>query len=116
MAAPVVHFEIMGKDGKSLQDFYGKLFDWKVNADNEMGYGLVEAAGEGSIGGGIASTQEGQPGYVTVYAAVPDITATLKKVAELGGTTVVERTVIPDMVTFALFSDPQGNIVGLVEQ
>jgi hypothetical protein len=31
---PVVHFEITGKDGKRLQEFYTKLFDWHIDADN----------------------------------------------------------------------------------
>ena len=53
MGNPVVHFEIAGKDGKKLQDFYGKAFDWKIKADESMGgYGMVEV-GEGGIGGGI---------------------------------------------------------------
>ena len=28
MANPVVHFEITGKDGKKLQDFYSSAFGW----------------------------------------------------------------------------------------
>lgn len=67
MSAPkVVHFEILGQDGRKMQDFYSELFAWKVNADNPMNYGLVEAAGEGSIGGGIGAAEDG-PGHVTFY-------------------------------------------------
>lgn len=116
MAAPVVHFEVLGKDGEKLQKFYGDLFDWKINTDNPMNYGLVEAAGEGSIGGGVGPSQEGQPGHVTFYVGVPDINATLAKAESMGGKTVVPETEIPDMVTFALFADPEGNVVGLVKQ
>ena len=46
MARPVVHFEIRGKDAKRLQEFYASLFDWKIDTNNPMGYGFVEA-GEG---------------------------------------------------------------------
>ena len=28
MGAPVVHYEIMGKDGPALREFYGSLFGW----------------------------------------------------------------------------------------
>ena len=28
MANPVVHFEVTGKDGKKLQDFYSSAFGW----------------------------------------------------------------------------------------
>jgi predicted enzyme related to lactoylglutathione lyase len=120
-AAPVVHFEVVGKDGKKLQNFYSKLFDWKINADNPMNYGLVEAAGngteagKGSIGGGVGAGQEGMPGYVTFYAQVPDLAATLKKAESMGGKTVMPPTEIPNMVTFALFTDPEGHMVGIVQ-
>ncbi len=120
-AAPGVHFEIIGKDGKKLQNFYSKLFDWQINADNPMNYGLVNAAGngtevgKGSIGGGVAAAEQGMPGYVTVYAQVSDLAATLKKAETMGGKTMVPPTEIPNMVTFALFQDPEGNMVGLVK-
>jgi predicted enzyme related to lactoylglutathione lyase len=120
-AAPVVHFEVMGKDAKKLQNFYSKLFDWQINADNPMNYGLVNAAGngtevgKGSIGGGVGAAQEGTPGYVTFYVQVPDLDATLKKVANMGGKTIVPPTEIPNLVTFATFQDPEGNVVGLVK-
>ena len=38
-----------------------------------------------------------------------------KEVIDLGGKTVVPETEIPNMVTFALFADPEGNVVGLVK-
>jgi hypothetical protein len=120
-AAPVVHFEIVGKDAKKLHNFYSKLFDWQINADNPMNYGLVNAAGngtevgKGSIGGGVAAAEQGMPGYVTFYAQVPDLAATLKTAESMGGKTVVPPTEIPNMVTFALFKDPEGNMIGLVK-
>jgi predicted enzyme related to lactoylglutathione lyase len=36
-------------------------------------------------------------------------------VTSLGGKTIVPPTEIPNVVTFALFSDPDGNMVGLVK-
>lgn len=116
MGSPIVHFEIMGKDGKKLQTFYGKLFDWDIDANNPMQYGLVKASkGVKGIDGGVGTTEKGQPNYVTVYAEVDDTDAYLKKAQKLGGKVIVPTTVIPNMVTFALFSDPEGNMVGLVK-
>ncbi len=113
MPHPVVHFEIAGKDGKKLQDFYGKLFDWKVNVEAGMGdYGLVEA-GEGGIGGGIFQAQEGMPPFVTVYVSVDDLQACLDKAVRLGGKAIVPPTPIPNVGAFAMFHDPEGNLVGL---
>ena len=113
MPNPVVHFEITGKDGKALQEFYGKLFDWHVATDNPMGYGMVDTHA-GGINGGISASEDGMS-QVTIYVEVDDPDAFLKKVESMGGKTVVPTTVIPDMVTFALFSDPEGHVVGLVK-
>jgi predicted enzyme related to lactoylglutathione lyase len=114
MACKVVHFEVLGKDGANLQKFYGDLFDWEINADNPMNYGLVTGA-DGSVGGGIGSAQEGMPGHVTFYIEVDDIDKYLQQIESKGGKTMMPKTHIPDMVTFALFADPEGNMVGLVE-
>ena len=54
MGNPIVHFEIAGPEGLSLQQFYRDLFGWDVlTQGEEMGYyGLVQW-NEGGIGGGI---------------------------------------------------------------
>ncbi len=54
MANPVVHFEIIGRDGAALNRFYGEVFGWTINADNPMNYGMVDTGGQG-INGGISS-------------------------------------------------------------
>lgn len=114
MADPVVHFEVVGKDSKKLQDYYSQLFGWKINADNQMNYGVVEAS-DGGIGGGVGQADEGGNPHVTFYVAVDDPQAALDKAEQLGGKTVVGVTEIPGMVTFALFADPEGNVVGIVK-
>ena len=53
MGAPVVWFEVAGRDFDTLSKFYTELFHWKVNADNPIGYGMVETGGEGGVPGGI---------------------------------------------------------------
>jgi uncharacterized protein len=113
MGNPVVHFEVVGRDGAALQKFYGELFDWKIDANNDMNYGIVDNGGDG-INGGVGPTPpQGNP-HVTWYVSVPDINATLAKVEEMGGKTVMGREQLP-MVTLALFTDPEGNVIGLVE-
>ena len=114
MSSPVVHFEVVGKDPKKLHGFYSSIFGWKIDANNPMNYGLVEAGREGAIGGGIGQA-EGSA-HATFYIEVPDPQATLDQVGRAGGKTVVPVTVIPNMVTFAMFTDPEGNLVGLVKE
>jgi uncharacterized protein len=113
MSKPIVGwFEVTGKDGPALQQFYSRLFDWEVT-DAGSGYGLV-AAREKGIGGGIGPSSDGGDGGVTFYVEVDDPTAFLEKAEALGGKTVVPPTEIPDFgLTFAFFADPEGHVVGL---
>ena len=113
MSNPVVHFEILGGDGKQLQQFYAGLFDWNVDASNPMAYGMVAADGAG-IGGGIASSQDQKP-MVTVYAEVDDLEAMLKKAESLGGTRVGDVMDVPGGPTIAMFADVAGNVIGLIK-
>jgi predicted enzyme related to lactoylglutathione lyase len=114
MNAKVTHFEITGKDGTKLQDFYSKLFEWKVDASNPMNYGMVDQAQSG-VGGGISGVMEGGGNYVTVYVEVDDLDSTLKKAEGLGGKTVMPPMDIPDGPKIAQFTDPEGNMIGLLK-
>ncbi len=114
MGNKVVHFEVTGKDGKKLQDFYSKLFDWKVDANNPMNYGMVSGDDAG-LGGGISATMDGSPSYVTVYVEVQDLADHLKKAESLGGKTLMQPMDVPGGPKIAMFSDPEGNTVGLIK-
>jgi len=112
MANKVVHFEVIGKDGKKLQEFYAALFGWKVDASNPMNYGIVDAAQAG-IGGGIASSMDGGAGHLTFYVEVADLAAALKQAESLGGKTTMPPMAVPGGPEIAMFTDPQGHLVGL---
>lgn len=113
MAQPVMHFEITAKDYKAAQDFYGKLFDWEINEPEGMKYGLVAAAGDKSIGGGIGEPREGEAPSLTFYVQVDDLQKYLDKAESLGGKTVVPPTPIPGIGAFAMLADLDGNVIGL---
>ena len=119
MGKPVVHWEVTGKDGKRLQKFYADLFDWKIDTNNPMEYGMVNTGGKG-INGGIAAAQQGSPGGVTFYVEVEDLEEYLRTAERLGGKTLMPSTTVMGQkdqpgVTLALFSDPEGNRIGLVK-
>ena len=53
---------------------------------------------------------------MTVYVQVDDLESYLKKAESLGGKTVMPVTEIPGVVTLAMFSDPEGNVIGMVKE
>ena len=106
MPAPIVYFEIAGPKGAGLRDFYAQVFDWQVDAASG-----IPAATTGGLRGGFRD----DPAEKIFYLGVPDIDAALTRIEAAGGVIVLPRTVVPGVVTFALFLDPAGNRLGLAE-
>ena len=119
MGYPVVHFEVIGKDGAKLQQYYSELFGWSIDSDNEMNYGLVPRDGNTGkdgvgIGGGISGGPDGYDGHVTFYVAVPDVEAALAKAESLGGSRIFGPETIMGSMVLGQFTDPEGHVIGLV--
>lgn len=114
MAAPVVHFEVIGKDAPVLQKFYGEVFDWTIDANNPLQYGSVAAA-EGGIGGGVGPTIDGSV-RTMFYVGVSDLQATLDAVESRGGKAVMPPSDVPGGPSIAMFTDPEGNLIGLMKR
>jgi predicted enzyme related to lactoylglutathione lyase len=114
MGAPVTWFEINSTNSKALQEFYAKVFDWKLRTvGEEPPYAMVDTDADSGIGGGIGEAQG--PRQVIFYIEVDDPQTYLDQIQRLGGRTVMPVTEIPEMVTFAQFADPEGNVIGLVK-
>lgn len=114
MGYPVVHFEIHGRDGEAIQKFYSDLFEWPIDANNPMKYGMTTTMVEGhGINGGITASESAP--MVTIYVAVDDLQAALDKAETLGAKTVMPPSDVPGGPSIALFSDPEGNVIGLVK-
>ena len=123
-AAPVVHFEVIGKNPEKLRSYYGDLFGWKFDtsgpvaqAISEPGnYGFIErnttADGTGipgGVGGGL-----GHGGHAIFYVGVPDVEAALQKAERLGGTRLMGPEKKPGGgVVVGHFKDPEGHLIGL---
>jgi predicted enzyme related to lactoylglutathione lyase len=120
MGQPVVHFEVIGKDGDKLRSYYSDLFGWEIDADNPMRYGTVQREGNTNadgigIGGGIGNAPEGYDGHVTFYVEVPDVEAALAKAESLGGTRMMGPDEVTEGIVIGLFLDPEGHTVGVVK-
>ncbi len=112
MSAPVVWFEVMGQDAAKLRSFYGQLFGWSfVPMDND--YSMVDKTDDG-IPGGVGKSPVGA-GHTTFYVQVDSIDDTLAAAVAEGGQVAVPKTELPDLFV-ALFTDPEGHLVGLAEQ
>jgi predicted enzyme related to lactoylglutathione lyase len=120
MGQPVVHFEVIGKDGEKLRSYYSELFGWDINADNEMNYGVINrddnttADGVG-IGGGVAGGPEGYDGHVTFYVEVPDVEEALSKAESLGGSRIMGPETIMGRMVLGQLTDPEGHVIGLIQ-
>ncbi len=119
MGQPIVHFEIVGKDGDKLKAYYAELFGWDIDSDNPMDYGMVARDGntnsEGvGIGGGITTGPQGYEGHVMFYIEVPDVEDALAKAESLGGTRIMGPETIMDSLVFGHFHDPEGHLIGVV--
>jgi len=109
MGRPVVHFEIACKDIPKTQEFYKKLFDWKIEATGPAAMIAAEASG---ITGHITALGHEPHHYTIFYVDVDDVAAYLEKAKSLGAKALVPPVEIPTG-TFAWMQDPEGNTVGL---
>jgi uncharacterized protein len=116
MGQPVAFFEVVSQDAPRAQKFYADLFGWQVAADPAMGgYALVDTgAAENAIGGGIGPAENPGEAGVKIYMRVDDLDGYLDRAEKLGGKKLVPPTDLPgDYGRFAIFTDPDGNPVGL---
>lgn len=116
MANPVTWFEVHSTNAKSTQEFFKKMFDWKVDDKNPMKYGLVDTGTKEGVQGGIGPAMPGAPNMVTFYVQVKSIGPYLKKAEKLGGKVIMPETTIPDMVTLAMIATPEGHTIGLLKE
>ncbi len=120
MGQPVVHFEVIGKDGPKLQRYFAELFGWDIDADNAMNYGMIAREGNtnsdgAGIGGGVGQGPDGYEGHVTFYVEVPDIEASLATAERLGGQRLFGPDEVMPGLSLGQFSDPEGHVIGLVK-
>jgi len=105
-------FDICSPDARRAQTFYQELFDWPVKVLHD-GYALIGAAEEPT--GGIGQDGPDRPYTgIVVYFRVDDVDAALDRAQRLGGGRRMEPMAIEGRGRIAVFTDPDGNPVGLV--
>ena len=110
-------FEIMAINQSELMKFYANVFGWKARKSKE-GFDYIEfPIPPKALLGGMGTAKPGVPGWgkgITFYLQCADLKATLVKIEDHGGKTIVEP-VKADGYTFAMFEDPECNLLGLIE-
>jgi uncharacterized protein len=112
---PIVHVEIPSKDRNADAQFYHELFGWEMRQIPEMDYATF-ATGENEVGGGLNPVNENNPpGNIMVYINTDQLQETLQEVERLGGKVIAPPMDIPGVGMFAIFSDPTGNSLALLQ-
>jgi len=112
MAGNLCHFEIPTKDVRRAEQFYSNLFGWKMNSSTFPGYTLFETSKP--PGGGLEKREPFTNG-VMIYIFVDEVTESLDKAKRAGASIVKEKTEIPNVGWFGLFSDLDGNVIGVFQ-
>ena len=110
MSQPVVHFEIGCRDIAKTSNFFSTLFGWNMQAMGPAA--MINTGANSGIQGHITALGHEPHNYTIFYVQVDDVQAYLDKAGSLGGKTLVPPVEIPTG-TFAWFSDPEGNTIGL---
>lgn len=103
----IQHIEWTTRDPRRLKSFYDELFDWNF-FEAMPGYTMIEG-----LGGIFEAPDSQMPVTITPYVNVEELGAIEEKVARLGGKIHKSQQEVPGRGWFTLFSDPDGNIVGL---
>lgn len=113
---PFVHVEISASNREAAARFYSTVFGWKFVQMPEMNYATFTTGEGDALGGGLNPVNDESPaGTVTVYINTSDINATLAAIEANGGKTLLPKTEIPTVGWFAMFSDPTGNHLALLQ-
>jgi predicted enzyme related to lactoylglutathione lyase len=114
MSTPIVFFDIAGPDLEKQAAFYANVFGWEIGPDPHFP-AQASAIQPVPVNSPLRGTLRKDPPGNMIYLGVADITATLAKIEAHGGTGASPRIEVPGVVVLALFTDPAGNRMGLIE-
>lgn len=108
MGQPVMRWQILAKDPDKAAEFYTKLFDWTVNADNPLGYRMIDTGSERGIQGGIWPSPPEGHSFVQLCIEVDDVSDSVAKATGMGASIIVPPQKLPDGDELAIVLDPEG--------
>jgi predicted enzyme related to lactoylglutathione lyase len=109
----LAHVEIPSTDLERSKDFFTKLFGWEFKAFGN-GYLLYNTHKGFTVG--LRKSDSIAKGDTTIFhIRVNSVEEYLNKAKESGGDIFRGKTIIPAMGAYALFKDPDGNVIGLYQ-
>ena len=100
-------YELMTSDTKAAGNFYSDVVGWTTHempGDDGGAYTTFNSGGVGMAG---MLTIPGHTAWIG-YISVDDVDAHIEKIVEAGGKLWKPATDVPEMLRFAVLSDPQG--------
>ena len=111
MPHPVIHAEIRSADPDATRAFFAELFGWTYSDGAFPGYSFVDTGVGEALPTAIGPLQGGADA-VLFFVGVEDVDATLQKAEQLGGKIIQPTQSVPG-VSFGVFADAQGHVVGV---
>ncbi len=100
-------------DVAAAKDFYGKVLGWTFEDTGDEYGGYVIAQANGAAAAGIGPLQPGSQTAWTLYLASDDADDTAAKVAEHGGTVILEPGDVGPLGRMLIAADPSGAAFGV---
>jgi predicted enzyme related to lactoylglutathione lyase len=106
--------DLSSPDLAKSREFYGALFGWNCpeGPPEAGGYTVCDLGGKSVAGLGPQMNPDFPPAWMS-YVNVGDADASAGKVAEAGGTVVVEPMTVMEAGRMAILTDPLGAVIGL---
>ena len=108
MGNPVTQFQILAKKPDETAAFFTKLFDWRIEANNAMGYRRIDTGSKDGIQGGIWPAPQQAPDFVQLFVSVGNVKAKVAEAQTHGARLLIPPTVLPEGDEMAVLLDPNG--------
>jgi uncharacterized protein len=113
MTNAVTQFQIVSNHPDAIAGFYGRLFGWKIDAGNPMGYRRIDTGSPDGIQGGIWPAPPQASTFAQLLVTVEDVKASVQLAERLGARVLIPPTLLPEGDEMAVLQDPQGMPFGL---
>jgi predicted enzyme related to lactoylglutathione lyase len=113
MRNPVVQFQILSTTPDETARFYSRMFGWKIDSDNPMGYRRIDTGSPAGIQGGIWPAPPQAANFVQLFISTDDVKAAVANAESLGAKLIIPPTKLPEGDELAVMHDPQGMAFGL---